>query len=78
MTRNIGKGIKGLLQRLHEQNENGKMIRMHLICQSIKKMLIDFNTNYFSKVLESEMYKDKIFQKLDEEETRNKIIAGQL
>ena len=73
---NVGRGIKGSLRQLHEKDENGETIRIHLECQSIEEILINFNTNHFSKVFHSEIYKDKIYSKLEEEEMRNKIIVG--
>ena len=78
MSRNIGKEIKGALKRLYKKDKEGKIVKTHLNRQLIEEILINFNTQHFKKVFNTEVYNDKIYKKLEENETRNKIIRGEL
>ena len=70
----MGKCIKGSIKRLYEKDEDGKIIKIYIERKLIEETLINFNTNHFQKVFESPVYNNKIYNKLEEDYTRDKII----
>ena len=47
---------------------------IHLDRKSIENKLLEHNRNYFRKVLQINAFKDKIYPKLQDNETHNKIL----
>ena len=47
-------------------------------CQNIKSMLISQNKKHHTKVINTKVYQDKVYSKLLEDDTRNRILKGAL
>ena len=78
MTKHIGKGPKRSLIRVHEKDENNNITNTYIGKEEIEKAIIKQNTMHFTKAHRSKAYQDKIYNKLQENNTRDKILAGQL
>ena len=63
---------------MYVKNENEVITKTYLDRKTIERKLMKFNENHYKKVMSTEAYKDKIYPKLQEDETRNKILNGTL
>jgi len=66
------------LKRLHEKDENGNIITTYLDRRSIEDKLLTFNRDHYRKVLNTNVYKDKIYHKFQDNPIRDKILSGTL
>ena len=64
-----------LLKWLYIKEENGNIIDTFLDRETIESKLLDFNQKHYKKVMSINEYKDKIHNKLQDNETRNKILS---
>ena len=66
------------MKRLKEADTNRKIVETYLKRKVIKESIIEFNKKYFAKVHNNLIHKDKIHNRLLEDNTRNKILKGEL
>jgi len=78
LTKHAGKGVKGNLKRLHIIEDNQTISRTIIGKENIEHEIKKFNENHFKQAHQSEMYKDKIYAELENNEIRDKILNGQL
>ena len=74
----IGKGPKRLLKQIKTIDEVTKKEQIIYDRNEIEGKLIEQNLHRFKKVHNIRVYQDKIYYKLLENETRNKILDGTL
>ena len=78
LTKFVGKDMKGSLKRLHEVDKEGNIIETYLNREMIEKKLIQFNTKHFKQAQNTNAFNDKIYNKLKNNETWDKILKGAL
>ena len=76
--RNIGRGPNISLKRLYEKDEEGSIISTYLDRSMIESKLMEYNRNYYHKVMQINAFKDKIHNKLQNDNIRNKILSSTL
>ena len=55
-----------------------RIIKTHTKRKDIEEEIIKHNTKHFSMAIETKMYQDKIYAKLDDKAIRKKILEGKL
>ena len=70
--------MKGSLKRLHKVDDEGNIVETHLNREMIEKKLIQFNTKYFKQAQNTNTFNDKIYNKLKNNKTWDKILKGTL
>jgi len=78
LTRNVGKGENSSIKWLHEKDNKRRIINTFLDLQTIENKLINFNQRHYKKVMEILAYKDKLHDRLKDDDIRNKILEGTL
>ena len=78
LSRHVGKGEREGIKRLHEVNENNKIINTYVERERIEQKLIEHNKTHFTKAHDTIAYKDKIYDKLRDDRVRDKILSGNL
>ena len=76
--RNISKCPNTSMKCLYRINENGNIIEIYLYRETIEKEIISYNKQHYKKVLEMKTFNNKIYQKLQDNNTRDKILAGNM
>ena len=64
MTKHIGRGVNKNLMRIHEVNAEQKITKTHIGKGEIEEAIMKHNKVHFTKAHNSNMYKDKIYDKL--------------
>ena len=70
ITKHLGKGVNVSLKILHEKDEDMRIIKTHTKRKDIEEEIIKHNTKHFSMAIETKMYQDKIYAKLDDKAIR--------
>ena len=78
LTKHAGKGVKTSLKRVHEVNQNNEIIQTHTEKEAIEQIIFNHNKNHYREACNTPMYKDKIYQKLQQDDTRDTILDGNL
>ena len=78
LLRHVGKGEREGIKRIHEVDENNRIISTHVDWESIENKLIEYNEAHFTKAYDTIVYRDKIYNKLRDDHVRDKILAGNL
>ena len=78
ISRHVGRGDREGIKRLHVVDNNECIQETYVNRDRIEKEISKFNENHFKKAHNTIAYKDKIYEKLREDHTRNKIIRGTL
>ena len=73
-----GKGQRDSMKRLHKVDNNQKIIETYVDRDSIEKALRMYNTQHFKQAHQSITYKDKIYEKLERDEIRDKVLNGNI
>ena len=63
---------------MHEVDLDGKIVKMHILKEDIEQVICCHNTTHFQEAHQTEVYNDKIYHKLQEDDTRDKILDGRL
>ena len=63
--------MNGALKWLHEENNNGKILQTYTRREEIDEKLINYSKKYYTKVFETLIYQDKIYEKLQEDTIRD-------
>ena len=63
---------------LHKKDDNRNIVKTYLDRVRIESKIMKFNERYYKKVHEMNAFKEKIYEKLQEDSIRNKILAGEL
>ena len=61
---------------MHEKDDNNKIAKTYISKEEIEKAIFKQNWRHFTKVRKSKVHQDKIHNKLQEDNTRDKILAG--
>ena len=75
---NIGRGMKEALCRLYVKDNNNQIVKILTSRAEIEQVIIEYNKQHFQKVHNTEVYQDKIYNKLYEDQTQNKILNSTL
>jgi len=78
LSRHVGKGQRDGLRRLHKTNNNNEIVESYVDRLTIEKELVEHNKDHFTKAHATEIYRDRIYQKLGEEKVRDRILKGDL
>jgi len=78
MKKHVGQGVNGSLKILHEKDEDMRITKSYTKRKDIKEETIKHDTKHFSMAIETKMYRDKIYAKLDDKVIRKKILEGKL
>ena len=63
---------------MHEVNANNQIIKTYIKKEHIEQAIADYNTTHYSQALNTPMHQDRIYPKLQQDETRNTILDGTL
>ena len=74
----VGKELNILLKSIKVKDEDGKVIDIKYKRLEIEQVLIQQNIKYYKKVLNTPVYKDRIYDKLADNDVRNRILDGTL
>ena len=64
ISRHVGKGEREGIKRIHEVDENNKIINTYVDQESIEDRIIKYNEMHFMKAHNTIAYRDKIYEKL--------------
>ena len=64
LTKYIGRGVNGLLKWVHSMNNKGRIVKTHTKREEIEEQLINHNRQHYTKVFETLIYNDKIYEEL--------------
>ena len=78
IARHIGKGDREGIKRLHTVNQDNEIIKTSVNREQIEKEIITYNERHLKQAHSSIMHKDKMHNRLREDETRNKTLEGRL
>lgn len=78
MTKYVGKGGKQSLKRVHKVNSSNRVIEIIQDRNRIEEEVSKYNENHFKKVLTSKAHNDKVHEKLDCDDVRDRILNGTL
>ena len=78
LSRHVGKDEREGIKRIHEVDDNNRIISTHVDRESIENKLIEYNEAHFTKAHNIIVYRNKIYDKLREDHVRDKILAGNL
>ena len=70
ITKHVVKGVNGSLKILQEKDDNVKIIKTHTKRKDNEEEIIKHNTKHCSMAIETKMYQDKIYAKLDDKATK--------
>ena len=71
---NIRKGMKQGLKRVIKKDNERNIVATYINRQEIEQALIKYNRNYYKKVLDSLLCKDKICNDLNNDSIQDKIL----
>ena len=74
MTRYIGKGERGSLRKLYIKDQSNTIIKTLTNWYHIESTIIEYNKEHFQQAHKTKVYEDKIYHKLKEDKTRDKIL----
>ena len=63
---------------IHEKDEDNQIKKTCTGKEEIENVAIQYNAKHFANTYKSKVWEDKIYLKLQEDEMRNKILAGRL
>ena len=78
LSRGVGKGEKKSLKQVRKVNEEGEILQEFYDRESIEHAIAEQNLQHFRQAFSSKAYKDKIYEKLQCNDIRNKILKGEL
>ena len=78
MTKYLGKGVKGVLRKLHIRNDQMEIIKTLNDHKEIKDAIIKYNREYLKQAHQIPMYNDRIYKQLSNNKIRDKILIGKL
>ena len=76
LTATIRRGIKKALKMLKVINDSKEDVINN--CKDIESILISQNKKYYTKAINTKAYQDKVYDKLLEDDMRNRILKGTL
>ena len=78
MMKCIRRGSRRSLVRVHEVDENQKMLKTHIGKDEIEKGMITCSKEHFTKTYKSNAHNNKIHLLLQKDQMRNKILRRRL
>ena len=78
LTTHIGRGAKNSLKKLHIVNENEQIINTLMNKEKIEEAISQHNTSHYQQAMQTPIYQDQIYHKLQDDEVRNDILDGNL
>ena len=63
---------------MHIVNENNQIIKILTSRNEIEEVIINHNRNHLKYTYYTKIYQDRIYNKLKDNKTRNKILSGSL
>ena len=78
ITKHAGKGIKSSLKRFHKVDNSNTIIQTFTEKEQIEDTIFEHNTHHYRAACNTQMYKDKIYPKLQHNDVRNAILDGTL
>lgn len=78
ISRHVGKGEREGIKRIHEVDDNNKIIKTYVDRESIEDRIIKYNEMHFTKAHNTIAYRDRIYARLRDDEVRDKILDGRL
>jgi len=78
LTTHIERGAKNSLKKLHIINENEQIINTLVNKEKIEEAISQHNTSHYKQAMQTTMYQDQIYNKLQDNEVRNDILDGNL
>ena len=64
------------MKRVHKVDNKGNILNTYTKKEDIEKNLIEYNRMHYGKVLQTPIYNDRIYNKLQKDEVRDKILKG--
>ena len=71
ITENVSKGKKNTLQQVHILDLIGNIENVYIKQEEIEGVVSDYNRNHYRKVLYTNIYNDKIYEKLLDDNIRD-------
>ena len=78
LTKHVGKGQKHSLKRLNIIDQDGQQYRQVSDRSKIENEIIAYNQTHFRQAFTSKAYLDRIYDKLKQDEIRDKVLKGEL
>ena len=78
LSRGVGKGNKRSLKQVREVDEQGRVVKEYSDREEIEDAIVKQNLQHFRQAFSSKAYKDKIYNKLQCDDIRDKILTGEL
>ena len=78
LSRGVGKGERNSLKRVRIMNDNGEIIKEVQDRESIEQEIVEYNVKHFRQAFASKAYKDKVYNKLNIDDIRDRILKGEL
>jgi len=78
LSQGVGKGERNSLKRVRIINENGEIIKEVQDRESIEQEIVEYNIKHFRQAFASKAYKDKVYNKLNIDDIRDRILKGEL
>ena len=78
ISKHIGRGVNKNLTRVHEVNSEHKIVKTYIGKVDIEDAIMKYNKMHFTKAHKANIYNDKIYDKLQQDEIRDKILQGRL
>jgi len=76
--REVRKGERNSLKRVRIMNDNGEIIKEVQDRESIEQEIVEYNVKHFHQAFASKAYKDKVYNKLNIDDIRDRILKGEL
>ena len=74
----MGKGNKNSLKQVRKVNDKGQVEEILQDRKSIEEAIVQHNVMHFRQGFDSKAYKDRIYEKLQIDQIRDKILQGEL
>jgi len=78
LSKGVGKGEKNSLKQVRKVKEDGEVLEIFQDRKSIEQAIAQHNIGHFRQAFTSKAYKDKIYNKLQQNNIRDKILSREL
>ena len=74
MMKHVGKDKRGSLRRIQVKDSDGSIIQILINCRDMENAIIQYNKVYFQQVHQIKVYQGKIYDKMELDKIRDKIL----
>ena len=78
ITNHIGRGKRKNLIRVYEVNNNKEIVKTYVGKEEIEREIMKHNRKHFIEAYQTKAFQDKIYEKLQNDEVRERILNGKL